>query len=163
MTRVGIGYDTHPLVVGRKLILGGVNVPFERGLAGHSDADVLTHAIMDALLGAASLGDIGTHFPPTDEQYRGISSMILLSRVGEMLAEKNFKISNIDSTVVAQRPKLAIYLDQMRLNISQTLGLTVDRVSVKATTSEGLGFIGRAEGMASFAIALIEESRQWAT
>jgi len=163
LTRVGIGYDTHPLVVGRKLILGGVNVPFERGLAGHSDADVLTHAIMDALLGAASLGDIGTHFPPTDEQYRGISSMILLSRVGEMLAEKNFKISNIDSTVVAQRPKLAIYLDQMRLNISQTLGLTVDRVSVKATTSEGLGFIGRAEGMASFAIALIEESRQWAT
>lgn len=159
MTRVGIGFDIHPLVVGRKLILGGVNVPFERGLAGHSDADVLTHAIMDALLGAASLGDIGTHFPPTDEQYRGISSMILLSRVSEMLAEKDFKISNIDSTVVAQRPKLAIYLDQMRLNISQTLGLTVDRVSVKATTSEGLGFIGRAEGMASFAIALIEESR----
>jgi len=159
LTRVGIGFDIHPLVVGRKLILGGVNVPFERGLAGHSDADVLTHAIMDALLGAASLGDIGTHFPPTDEQYRGISSMILLSRVSEMLAEKDFKISNIDSTVVAQRPKLAIYLDQMRLNISQTLGLTVDRVSVKATTSEGLGFIGRAEGMASFAIALIEESR----
>lgn len=159
MTRVGVGFDIHPLVVGRKLILGGVNVPFERGLAGHSDADVLTHAIMDALLGAASLGDIGTHFPPTDEQYRGISSMILLSRVSEMLAEKDFKISNIDSTVVAQRPKLAIYLDQMRLNISQTLGLTVDRVSVKATTSEGLGFIGRAEGMASFAIALIEESR----
>jgi 2-C-methyl-D-erythritol 2,4-cyclodiphosphate synthase len=159
LTRVGVGFDIHPLVVGRKLILGGVNVPFERGLAGHSDADVLTHAIMDALLGAASLGDIGTHFPPTDEQYRGISSMILLSRVSEMLAEKDFKISNIDSTVVAQRPKLAIYLDQMRLNISQTLGLTVDRVSVKATTSEGLGFIGRAEGMASFAIALIEESR----
>ncbi|MEW6142618.1 MAG: 2-C-methyl-D-erythritol 2,4-cyclodiphosphate synthase [Chloroflexota bacterium] len=159
MTRVGIGYDVHSLVVGRKLILGGVDVPFERGLAGHSDADALVHSIMDALLGAAALGDIGTHFPPTDEQYRGASSLVLLSRVSELLAENDFKINNIDSTIIAQKPKLAVYIDQMRLNISQTLGLTIDQVSVKATTSEGLGFIGRVEGIATFAIAMIEGSR----
>lgn len=159
MTRAGIGFDIHPLVVGRKLILGGVNVPFERGLAGHSDADVLIHAIMDALLGAASLGDIGTHFPPTEEQYRGVSSLVLLSRVSGLLAEKDFKIINIDSIILAQRPKLITHINQMRLNISETLGLSLEQVSVKATTSEGLGFIGRVEGMAAYAIALIEESR----
>jgi len=159
LTRAGIGFDVHSLVVGRKLVLGGVNVPFERGLAGHSDADVLIHAIMDALLGAAAFGDIGTHFPPTDEQYRGISSLVLLSRVSELLAENGFKISNIDSTIIAQKPKLMKHIDQMRLNVSETLGISIDQVSVKATTSEGLGFIGRVEGMAAFAIALIEESR----
>lgn len=159
MTRVGIGYDVHSLAVGRKLVLGGVNVPFERGLAGHSDADALVHAIMDAMLGAAALGDIGTLFPPTDEQYRGISSLILLNRVGELLAEKGFKVLNIDSTIIAQKPKLASYINQMRLNISQTLGLTIDQVSVKATTSEGLGFIGRVEGIAAFATVLVEGGR----
>ncbi|MCX8126156.1 MAG: 2-C-methyl-D-erythritol 2,4-cyclodiphosphate synthase [Dehalococcoidia bacterium] len=159
MVRIGIGYDVHPLVVGRKLILGGVDVPFERGLEGHSDADALVHAIMDALLGAAALGDIGTHFPPADEQYRGISSLVLLSRVGGLLTEKEYRIVNIDATIVAQRPKLAAYINEMRLNISHVLGVTVDRVSVKATTSEGLGFIGRAEGIAALAIAMIEGGR----
>ena len=156
--RAGIGYDVHGLVVGRKLVLGGVIIPFERGLAGHSDADVLTHAISDALLGAAALGDIGTHFPPTDEQYRGISSLIILNRVGELLAEKDYKIINIDSTIVAERPKLATHINGMRHNISENLGITIEQVSVKATTSERLGFIGRTEGIAAYAIAMVEES-----
>lgn len=154
--RVGMGYDVHRLVEGRKLILGGVEIPYEKGLLGHSDADVLLHAVMDALLGAAALGDIGKHFPDTDEKYRGISSMKLLEHVAGLLEEKHFVIENIDATVIAQRPKLLPYMDQMKRNIAQTLGLSEDRVNIKATTEEGLGFTGSGEGISAQAVCLLE-------
>ena len=140
--RVGMGYDVHKLVEGRDLILGGVNIPYEKGLLGHSDADVLLHAIMDALLGAAALGDIGKHFPDTDDRYKGISSIKLLGEVGKLLDEECYIIENIDATVIAQRPKLRDYIDTMRENIAKTLNIEVGRVNVKATTEEGLGFTG---------------------
>lgn len=155
--RIGQGYDVHKLVEGRSLILGGVTVPYEKGLLGHSDADVLVHAVMDALLGAAALGDIGQHFPDTDPAYKGISSIELLKRVGELLEEKGYVIENIDATVIAQRPKLAPYRPQMVANIAQALKLDVSRVSVKATTEEGLGFTGTGEGISSQAITLLTE------
>lgn len=138
--RVGMGYDVHKLVENRDLILGGVKIPYEKGLLGHSDADVLLHAIMDALLGAAALGDIGKHFPDTDDRYKGISSIKLLSEVGKLLDEKCYIIENIDATVIAQRPKLRNYIDEMRKNIAQTLGIDIEQVNVKATTEEGLGY-----------------------
>lgn len=155
--RIGQGYDVHKLVEGRSLILGGVTVPYEKGLLGHSDADVLVHAVMDALLGAAALGDIGQHFPDTDPAYKGISSIELLKIVGELLEEKGYVIENIDATVIAQRPKLAPYRPQMAANIAQALKLDVSRVSVKATTEEGLGFTGTGEGISSQAITLLTE------
>ena len=150
--RVGMGYDVHKLVENRDLILGGVKIPYEKGLLGHSDADVLLHAIMDALLGAAALGDIGKHFPDTDDRYKGISSIKLLSEVGKLLDEKCYIIENIDATVIAQRPKLRNYIDEMRKNIAQTLGIDIEQVNVKATTEEGLGFTGSGEGISSQAI-----------
>lgn len=153
--RIGTGYDVHKLVEGRDLILGGVNIPYEKGLLGHSDADVLLHAIMDALLGAAALGDIGKHFPDTDENYRGASSIKLLERVSEILEENHYVIENIDSTIIAQRPKLASYISTMRENIATTLGIELSQVSVKATTEEGLGFTGSGEGIAVQAVALL--------
>lgn len=150
--RVGMGYDVHKLVANRDLILGGVKIPYEKGLLGHSDADVLLHAIMDALLGAAALGDIGKHFPDTDGRYKGISSIKLLNEVGKLLDEKCYIIENIDATVIAQRPKLRNYIDAMRKNIAQTLGIDIEQVNVKATTEEGLGFTGSGEGISSQAI-----------
>lgn len=155
--RVGMGYDVHRLVEGRKLILGGVEIPYEKGLLGHSDADVLLHAIMDALLGAAALGDIGQHFPDTDPAYKGASSIELLKRVGELLEENCYYISNIDATVIAQRPKLAGYREQMRANIAEALHLELDQVNIKATTEEGLGFTGTGEGISSQAVCLIDK------
>lgn len=157
--RVGMGYDVHRLVEHRKLILGGVDIPYEKGLLGHSDADVLLHAVMDALLGAAAMGDIGKHFPDNDERYHGISSLKLLGYVGEMLADKGYAIGNIDATVIAQKPKLSGYRDQMRQNIADTLKIDISQVSVKATTEEGLGFTGTGEGISSQAIALLYEFR----
>lgn len=154
--RVGMGYDVHKLVEGRKLILGGVEVPYEKGLLGHSDADVLLHAVMDALLGAAALGDIGRHFPDTDPKYGGISSLLLLKHVGELLEENCYVIENIDATIIAQRPKLMKYLDEMKKNIADTLGIEETRVNVKATTEEGLGFTGSGEGISSQAVCLLE-------
>jgi len=154
--RNGIGYDIHPLVTGRPLVLGGVTVPFEKGLDGWSDADVLTHAVMDALLGAAALGDIGRHFPPGDASLRGISSLKLLERVRDLLREKGHAAANIDATVVAERPKLRDYIDAMRANLAAALHLDLDRVSVKASTSNGLGTLGAGEGIAALAIAVIE-------
>lgn len=154
--RVGMGYDVHRLTEDRKLVLGGVEIPFEKGLLGHSDADVLVHAVMDALLGAAALGDIGKHFPDNDEQYRGISSMVLLERVGALLEEKCFVIENIDATVIAQRPKLLPYMEQMKANIAGALSLSEDRVNIKATTEEGLGFTGSGEGISAQAICLLQ-------
>ncbi len=153
--RIGMGYDVHPLVEGRDLILGGVSIPFEKGLKGHSDADVLVHAVMDALLGAAAMGDIGKLFPDTDERYRGISSLVLLRSVGELIAQRSYRIENIDSIVVAQRPKIAPYIEQMRENIARELNIQPDRVSVKATTTEGLGFIGAGDGIAAYAVVLL--------
>ena len=155
MMRVGIGYDVHRLVEGRKLLLGGVEIEHEVGLLGHSDADVLLHAISDALLGAAALGDIGKHFPDKDPQYKGISSIILLSHVGRLLTEHGYAVGNIDATIVAQAPKLAPHIDKMRVNIADALGIEVGQVGVKATTTEGLGFAGTKEGMASYAVALL--------
>lgn len=157
MMRVGIGYDVHPLVKGRRLILGGVEVPFEKGLAGHSDADVLIHAIIDALFGAAGLKDIGSHFPDTDASYKDISSLVLLQRTNQIIQAKGWQIVNIDATILAQRPKLAPYNDQMRQNMAQNLGLSAEQIGVKATTSEGLGFAGRGEGIAAYAVALLEQ------
>ena len=151
--RIGMGYDVHRLVENRKLILGGVDIPYEKGLLGHSDADVLIHAIMDALLGAAALGDIGKHFPDTDPQYKDISSIKLLEHVGKLLEENMFFIGNIDATVIAQKPKLAPYREQMVANIAKALNISESQVCVKATTEEGLGFTGRGEGIASQAIA----------
>lgn len=156
--RIGIGYDVHPLVVGRPLVLGGVKVPFERGLFGHSDADVLVHAIMDALLGAAAMRDIGTHFPSTDPQYKDISSILLLKRVGQMLYDAGFSIENIDATIIAQQPYLADFIDEMCRNIGNALGIAQNLVSVKASTSANLGFTGRGEGIAAHAVALIERA-----
>lgn len=153
--RIGIGYDVHKLVCDRDLILGGVNIDYEQGLLGHSDADVLVHAIMDALLGAAALGDIGKHFPDTDQRYKGISSIKLLSCVGDLLNEKGYTICNIDSVVVAQAPKLSPYIQQMKLNIAETLKIGIDSVSVKATTTEKLGFEGRGEGISAEAVCLL--------
>lgn len=159
--RIGQGYDVHRLVQDRPLILGGVEVPYEKGLLGHSDADVLIHAVMDALLGAAALGDIGQHFPDTDPAYKGISSVELLKKVRELLDEKGFVIENIDSTIIAQRPKLASYRPQMAANIADALHLDVSRVSVKATTEEGLGFTGNGEGISAQAIALLTEAADY--
>ena len=155
--RIGQGYDVHKLVEGRKLILGGVEIPYEKGLLGHSDADVLVHAVMDALLGAAALGDIGQHFPDTDPRYEGISSIELLKKVGELLEEKGYVVENIDATIIAQRPKLLNYRPKMAENIAEALHLDTGRVSVKATTEEGLGFTGSGEGIASQAITLLTE------
>ena len=155
--RAGIGYDVHKLATGRKLILGGVEVPFDKGLSGHSDADVLTHAIMDALLGAAGLRDIGSQFPPEDPKYKDISSLVLLDEVNKLVWDKGFVVVNIDAVIVAQQPKLSPYVEDMRRLISRTLGIDLQQVMVKATTTDGLGFAGRGEGMAAYAIALIEE------
>ena len=154
--RVGHGYDVHRLVEGRALILGGVTVPFDRGLLGHSDADVLTHAVMDALLGAAALGDIGKLFPDSDAAYAGADSIALLERVTALLREHGWQVGNVDATVVAQAPKLAPYIPEMRQRLAEAMGLDVDCVSVKATTEERLGFTGSGEGMAAHAVALIE-------
>lgn len=154
--RIGHGYDVHKLTEGRKLILGGVDIPYEKGLLGHSDADVLTHAVMDALLGAAALGDIGKLFPDTDPVYAGADSLMLLERVGERLAEAGYRVGNIDATLLAQRPRLAPHIPRMRANLAARLGLDVDQVSVKATTEEGLGFTGAGEGMAAHAVCLLE-------
>ena len=153
--RVGTGYDVHRLVPDRELIIGGVRIPYELGLLGHSDADVLLHAIMDALLGAAALGDIGKHFPDTDERYRGISSLKLLSRVGDLLEENHFVIENIDATIIAQKPKMRPYIDEMVGNIAKTLGIETSQVNVKATTEEGLGFTGSGEGISAQAVCLL--------
>jgi 2-C-methyl-D-erythritol 2,4-cyclodiphosphate synthase len=150
--RVGMGYDVHRLVEGRDLILGGVRIPYEKGLLGHSDADVLLHAIMDALLGAAALGDIGKHFPDTDDAYKGASSRKLLEHVGGLLEERGFLIENIDATIIAQRPKMRDYIDTMQQNIADSLGLDVSQINVKATTEEGLGFTGTGEGISAQAI-----------
>ena len=152
-----MGYDVHKLVEGRELILGGVNIPYERGLLGHSDADVLLHAIMDALLGAAALGDIGKHFPDTDQKYKGISSIKLLQHVGKLLDEHLYIIENIDATIIAQQPKMRPYIEKMQENIAKALNLEVDQVNVKATTEEGLGFTGTGEGISSQAICAIEK------
>ena len=153
--RVGMGYDVHRLTENRKLILGGVEIPYEKGLLGHSDADVLLHAIMDALLGAAALGDIGKHFPDTDPAYEGISSIKLLEHVGELLEQNNYVIENIDATIIAQRPKMLPHIPQMRKNVAKALGIEESQVNIKATTEEGLGFTGSGEGISSQAICLL--------
>lgn len=155
--RIGQGYDVHRLVAGRRLILGGVDIPFGMGLLGHSDADVLTHAVMDALLGAAALGDIGRHFPDSDPTYAGADSLALLERVAAILAEAGYQVGNVDATVLAQAPKLAPHIPQMRANLARAMGVETDRVSVKATTEEGLGFTGSQQGIAAHAVALIEK------
>ena len=155
--RVGMGYDVHRLTAGRKLILGGVEIPYGKGLLGHSDADVLVHAVMDALLGAAALGDIGKHFPDTDPEYEGVSSIRLLEHVGRLLDEKGYVIENIDATIVAQRPKMRPYIEQMRENIATALRIETDQVNVKATTEEGLGFTGTGEGISSQAVGAVEK------
>lgn len=154
--RVGMGYDVHRLVEDRDLIMGGVKIPYEKGLLGHSDADVLLHAIMDALLGAAALGDIGKHFPDTDEKYKGISSIKLLEEVGKLLLNNGYSINNIDSTIIAQKPKMAPFIQQMRENISNALNIDLMQINVKATTEEGLGFTGNGEGISSQSICLLE-------
>ena len=155
--RIGMGYDVHRLTENRKLILGGVEIPYEKGLLGHSDADVLLHAVMDALLGAAALVDIGKHFPDTDPAYKGISSILLLEHVGRLLEKEGIKIGNIDATVIAQRPKLAPYIMNMRENIAKALSIDIQQINVKATTEEGLGFTGEGLGIASNAICLVEK------
>lgn len=157
--RVGNGYDVHKMVEGRALILGGVNIPNKKGLLGHSDADVLAHAIIDALLGAAGEGDIGRHFPDSDNKYRGISSLLLLSQVREMLKVKGLEILNIDSVIIAQEPRMAPYTKKMTLNVAETLGISADRVNVKATTTEGLGFTGTGEGIAAYAVTMLKSLR----
>ena len=153
--RIGQGYDVHRLAEGRRLIIGGVDIPYEKGLDGHSDADVLVHSIMDALLGAAAMPDIGRIFPDNDDAYKGISSMILLEKVGERLKEAGYEIGNIDSTIIAQAPKMAPHIEQMRKNIAEVLGIRISQVNVKATTEEHLGFTGSCEGIAAQAIALL--------
>jgi 2-C-methyl-D-erythritol 2,4-cyclodiphosphate synthase len=153
--RIGMGYDVHRLVEDRKLIIGGVEIPYEKGLLGHSDADVLLHAIMDALLGAAALGDIGKHFPDTDPAYKGADSLMLLGKVGELLERGGFLIENIDATIIAQAPKMRPYIDTMRDKIAGVLGIDVQQVNVKATTEEGLGFTGNGEGISSQAICML--------
>lgn len=158
--RIGMGYDVHKLVEGRKLIMGGVEIPYEKGLLGHSDADVLLHAIMDALLGAAALGDIGKHFPDTDPAYKGISSIKLLEHVGNLLMENAFLIENIDATIIAQAPKMRPHIDQMRENIAKALEIDISQINVKATTEEGLGFTGSGEGISSQAICMLTTPMQ---
>lgn len=153
--RVGHGYDVHCLTAGRRLVLGGVDIPYELGLLGHSDADVLVHAVLDALIGAMGLGDIGKYFPDTDPAYRGISSMVLAEKVADLLHENGFSVGNIDATVVAQRPKLLPYIQKMKSNIASVFGLSPDRVNVKATTEEHLGFTGRGEGISAHAVCLV--------
>ena len=153
-----MGYDVHRLTEDRDLKLGGVKIPWELGLLGHSDADVLIHAVMDALLGAAALGDIGRHFPDTDPKYKGISSLKLLEHVGNLLEEKGWRIGNIDAVIIAQKPKLRPYIEEMELNMAQVLGIQKDRINVKATTEEGLGFTGTGEGMAAQAVCCLEEA-----
>ena len=157
--RIGMGYDVHRLTEDRELILGGVEIPFEKGLLGHSDADVLLHAIMDALLGASALGDIGKHFPDTDPAYKGISSILLLEHVGQLLEAEGIKIGNIDATIIAQRPKLAPYIMNMRENIAKALNIDIQQINVKATTEEGLGFTRQGLGIASNAICLVEKEK----
>ncbi len=154
--RIGHGYDVHKLIEGRKLIIGGVDIPYEKGLLGHSDADVLTHALMDALLGAAALGDIGLHFPDTDAEYKGADSIELLRRVSELLSEKGYKLCNADCTILAQAPKMRPHIDAMRKNIARAIGVDIDIINVKATTEEGLGFTGEGLGIAAHAVCLIE-------
>ncbi|MDE7476521.1 MAG: 2-C-methyl-D-erythritol 2,4-cyclodiphosphate synthase [Lachnospiraceae bacterium] len=161
--RIGMGYDVHRLVEGRPLIMGGVTIPYELGLLGHSDADVLLHAISDALLGAAALGDIGKHFPDTDPAYKGISSIILLEKVGKLLEENMFFIENIDATIIAQAPKMRPYIDQMQENIATALGIRIEQVSVKATTEEGLGFTGEGKGISAQAVCMLTSPREMAT
>ncbi|MFC1860510.1 2-C-methyl-D-erythritol 2,4-cyclodiphosphate synthase [Chloroflexota bacterium] len=156
--RTGIGYDVHPLISGRRLVLGGVDISFHKGLGGWSDADVLTHAIMDAMLGAAASGDIGSHFPPGEPQYKGISSLTLLEMVRDKLKENGWQVVNIDATIVAEQPRLRDFIDHIRQQLSQTLGITLNQVSVKASTSAQLGFVGRGEGIAACAVALIENT-----
>ena len=155
--RVGMGYDVHRLTEGRDLIIGGVKIPYEKGLLGHSDADVLLHAIMDALLGAAAMGDIGKHFPDTDPKYKGISSIKLLEHVAGLLDEERYVVENIDATIIAQRPKMRPYIDEMENNIAKALGIEKNQVNVKATTEEGLGFTGSGEGISAQAICAIEK------
>lgn len=157
--RIGIGYDAHPLVSGRKLILGGIEIPFSMGLSGYSDADVLTHAVMDALLGAAGLEDIGRQFPPGESKYKDISSLSLLTEVRKLLKEAGFKIKNIDATIIAEEPKLSPFLDEMKQRLSQNLEVSPEQISIKAKTTNSLGFVGRKEGIAALAVALVEEAR----
>lgn len=159
--RIGMGYDVHRLTEGRNLILGGVKIPYEKGLLGHSDADVLLHAVMDALLGAAALGDIGKHFPDTDPAYEGASSIKLLEHVGKLLEERLYVVENIDATIIAQRPKMAPHIEEMRRNIAAALNLELDQVNVKATTEEGLGFTGTGEGISAQAVACLESVRNY--
>ena len=159
--RIGMGYDVHRLTEGRDLILGGVKIPYEKGLLGHSDADVLLHAVMDALLGAAALGDIGKHFPDTDPAYEGASSMRLLEHVGKLLEERLYVVENIDATIIAQRPKMAPHIEKMRRNIAAVLHLELDQVNVKATTEEGLGFTGTGEGISAQAVACLDSIRNY--
>ena len=156
--RIGMGYDVHKLVEGRKMIIGGVEIPYEKGLLGHSDADVLLHAIMDAMLGAVALGDIGKHFPDTDPQYKGISSIALLEHVGHLLEESDDVIENIDATIIAQRPKMAPHIAAMRENVAEALGISVEQINIKATTEEGLGFTGTGEGISSQAICALKKA-----
>ena len=156
--RIGIGYDAHPLEPGRKLVLGGVHIPFDEGLEGWSDADALTHAVIDALLGAAALGDIGTHFPPGDAEFKEVSSLYLLDKVVEKLEENGWRAVNIDATVVTEKPRLREYIDDMRQNFSQVLGIGFEQVSVKASTNNGMGAIGSGEGIAAYAVAMIEKA-----
>ena len=156
MTRFGMGYDVHQLVENRKLIIGGVDIPYEKGLLGHSDADVLLHAISDALLGAAALGDIGKHFPDTDPRYKGADSLKLLEEVGNLLAAKGYVVGNVDATIVAQKPKMLPHIPQMRENIARVLHVDIDQIKVKATTEEHLGFTGSGQGISSYAVAGIE-------
>lgn len=153
--RIGLGYDVHKLVDNRELIIGSVNIPYEKGLLGHSDADVLLHAICDSLLGAAALRDIGKHFPDTDERFKGISSLTLLKEVGILIKNKGYKIGNIDATIIAQKPKMLPYIETMRKNIARTLEIDIDQINVKATTEEGLGFTGSGEGIAANSIAML--------
>jgi len=155
--RIGLGYDVHKLVENRKLIIGGIEIPYEKGLLGHSDADVLIHAIMDSLLGASSLGDIGKHFPDTDPKYKGISSIVLLECVGKLLKDNNFEINNIDSTIIAQKPKMAPHIPTMVKNIANALNIEENKINVKATTEEGLGFTGSGEGISAQSICLLLE------
>ena len=157
--RVGMGFDAHPLAQGRPLVLGGVEIPFERGLAGHSDGDVVVHAIIDALLGASGLGDKGSHFPSGDPQYENISSLILLSRVVQLLDAKSWRVVNVDATMLVQRPLIGPFIEQMRVKISAVLGIAQGDVSIRATTTDHLGFVGREEGIAAHVVTLLEEQR----
>lgn len=158
--RVGMGYDVHRLTEDRELIIGGVKIPYEKGLLGHSDADVLLHAIMDAMLGAAALGDIGSHFPDTDVKFKDADSMELLRRVGDMIEEEHFIVENIDATIIAQRPKMRPYIEQMRANIADALGIDITQVNIKATTEEGLGFTGNGEGISSQAVCMLSSVKE---